>query len=391
MRVGDPVRILYVVGNSDLGGAENHVLALARSLDRKRYAVRVVCPRPGPLVEGLQGLGVRVHLIDMVRPAPDDEYELHLPALWDFFSLVRRWRPDVVHSHLYPAHLHASLVAELQRVPAILTTAHTLIVRPGDVWLAGLTRTRVIAVSQAAKDLLVQGGVPRTRVRVIRNGIEPRYFQDEAAAGREIRRQLGIPDAAPVIGTIARLSPEKGHRQLLHVARDVLKQRPEARFLIVGDGPLKDELRALAASLGLNGSVVFTGPRHDVPAVNRALDIFLLTSREEALPLAVVEAMAAGRPVVASAVGGVPEVVLDGATGLLCLPEDHAGFVRAVLTLIDRPDLRLELGSRGRERVRRRFGLARMVQETLRYYRASMARGERARAASGGAGSSGAS
>ncbi len=371
MRVSHPVRILYVVGNSDLGGAENHVLALVRHLDPQRYAVQVVCPRTGPLVESLHGLGVPVHLIDMVRPAPGDEYELYLPALWEIASLVRRMRPHVVHSHLYPAHLHASLVAELHRVPAVLTTAHTLVVRPGDSSLAKLTRSRTIAVSQAAKDLLVRGGVPRSRIRVVRNGIEPRYFRDESAAGREIRRQLGIRDGAPVIGTIARLSPEKGHRQLLHIARDVLDQRPEARFLIVGDGPLKDELHATAAGLGLTESVTFTGPRQDIPAVNYALDVFLLTSREEALPLAIVEAMAAGRPVVASVVGGVPEVVLDGSTGFLYPPADHAGFVRAILNLIDRPDLRLQLGSQGRERAQRRFGLDRMVQETVRYYRAS--------------------
>lgn len=390
MRSAEPLRVLYVVGNADLGGAENHVLALVRGLDSNHYRVQVVCPRPGPLVKSLRRLGVRVHTVDIVKAAPGDEYELSLPALWELASLVRRWHPDIVHSHLYPAHLHASLVAELQRVPAVLTTAHTLVVRPGDSWLARLTQSRTIAVSQAAKDLLVRGGVPRSRIRVIRNGIEPRYFRDESAAGREIRRQLGIRDGAPVIGTIARLSPEKGHRQLLHIARDVLGQRPEARFLIVGDGPLKDELRTLAAGLGLTESVIFTGPRQDIPAVNHALDVFLLSSREEALPLAVVEAMAAGRPVVASAVGGVPEVVLDGATGFLCPPADHAGFVRAILTLIDRPDLRLELGARGRERARRRFGLARMVQQTVGYYHASMASGARARAASGGTGLSGA-
>jgi len=389
MRAAGELRVLYLVGNSDLGGAENHVLALIRGLDPKRYAVQVVCPRPGPLVDSLHALGVRVHLVDMVvKAAAGDEYELNLPALWELASLVRRWRPQVLHSHLYPAHLHASLAGELQQVPAILTTAHTLVVRPGDAWLARLTRSRTIAVSQAAASLLIDGGVPRNRVNVILNGIEPRFFDDETEAGLAVRRQLGIPDEAPVIGTIARLSPEKGHRQLLAIAREVVAQRPEARFLIVGSGPLNDELRATATELGLADNVIFTGPRRDIPALNHALDIFLLPSREEALPLAVVEAMAAGRPTVASNVGGMPEVVVDGATGLLQPLGEHEAFVRSVVTLIDRPDQRRDFGQAGRERAQRLFTLDRMIRETERYYRASVAPGARLTLASQTAGSS---
>ena len=204
MEAASPLRILFVLGNSDLGGAENHVLALIRGFDPRSYGVHVVCPRPGPLVETLRGFRVATHLIDMVKPAAGDEYELHLPALWELSLLVRRLRPHVLHSHLYPAHLHASLVGQLERTPAVLTTAHTLVVRPGEAWLARLTGSRTIAVSQAAKDLLIRGGVPRNRVTVIRNGIEPRFFRDETAAGVAIRRELGIPSGAPIIGTIAR-------------------------------------------------------------------------------------------------------------------------------------------------------------------------------------------
>src|SRR5206468_477590 len=214
---------------------------LVRALDPARYAVTVVCPRPGPLVEALQSDGVRVILIDMVQPAPGDEYLPHLPALWELFGLMQRWRPHVVHSHLYPAHLHGSLAGRLAGVPALVTTAHTLVVRPGDPWLTGLTRSRIIAVSQAVKAGLVGAGVSPRDVRVITNGIEARYFADETEAARQLRRELGIGQDIPVIGTIARLSPEKGHRELLHIAHHVLAQRPEARFLVVGTGPLADE------------------------------------------------------------------------------------------------------------------------------------------------------
>jgi glycosyltransferase involved in cell wall biosynthesis len=364
-----PLRVLQVVGNSVIGGAENHVLTLVDAFKREGCAVAVVCPRPGPFVDALQAQGVRPHLIDMVRAAPNDEYELVTPALWSLYAFIRRWRPDVVHSHLYPAHLHATLAAQLADVPAIVTTAHTLVVRPGDPWLVGMSDGRVIAVSQAAKGLLVQAGVPARRIRVIYNGIEPRYFRDESAAAYRIREELGIPLNAPVVGMIARLSPEKGHDQFLRVAGETAMRHPSARYVIVGTGPLAAELQQAAAALRVGDRVLFTGARRDVTALNHVIDVFMLPSREEALPLAVLEAMAAQRPVVASAVGGVPEVVVDGQTGYLFEPDDRDGFVRAVSTLLGRPDLRRDFGRRGQQRVRDRFGVDRMVRETLAYYR----------------------
>jgi glycosyltransferase involved in cell wall biosynthesis len=365
-----PLRVLQVVGNSVIGGAENHVLTLVRALDPARYQVAVVCPRAGPLVDALQAAGVPVHLIEMVKPAPDDEYELSLPPLSALFALMRRWRPDIVHSHLYPAHLHATLAGELAGPRGLVTTAHTLVVRPGDAWLARLTSGRVIAVSRAAKARLVETGVSARRIRVIYNGIEPHYFADETASAQRIRQQLGIAAEAPVVGIIARLSPEKGHEAFLSIARDVATRWGDSRFLIVGTGPMAAALEAQTAALGLGKRVIFTGARRDVTALNHVIDLFLLPSREEALPLAVLEAMAARRPVVASAVGGVPEVVRDGETGFLVSPDDHDGFVRAVETLLAQPGLRARLGLAGQHRVRRRFGVNQMIRETLRFYRA---------------------
>jgi glycosyltransferase involved in cell wall biosynthesis len=373
MSEGVRLRVMYVVGNSVIGGAENHVITLVAALRKLEFPVAVVCPRPGPLVDALKALGVRAHLIDMVRPAPDDEYEVSLPAMGELAALMRRWRPDVVHSHLYPAFVHGSLAGQLSSVPALVTTAHTLIVRAGDAWLTKLTATRIIAVSQAAKMLLVEGGVAPRAIHVIYNGIEPRYFDDETASAAGVRARLGIPEDAPVIGTIARLSAEKGHRELLHIAHGVLQRKPEARFLIVGTGPLADELETQAAKLGIKDRVLFTGARRDVTTLNHLIDVFLLPSREEALPLAMLEAMAAARPIVASNVGGVPEVVVDGDTGMLFGPDDRQRFTDAVVNLIERPELARQYGERGRKRVAARFGVDRMVGETVRYYRSILA------------------
>jgi glycosyltransferase involved in cell wall biosynthesis len=364
---------MYVVGNSVIGGAENHVLTLVGALTQRDFAVSVVCPRPGPLVDALGELHAQVHLIDIVRPAPNDEYEVNLEAVGRLVALMQRWHPDVVHGHLYPAFVHGSLAGQLAGVPALVSTAHTLIVRPGDAWVTRLTRTRVIAVSQAAKQLLVEGGVSPRAIRVIPNGIEPRYFDDERERARVERQRLRIPEGVLIVGTIARLSEEKGHRELLHIARGVLDRRPDTVFLIVGTGPLADELRTQAEALKISDRVIFTGARRDVTTLNHLIDVFLLPSREEALPLAVLEAMAAARPIVASAVGGVPEVVVDGETGILLAPSDRDGFVRAVVALLEDPDRRRQLGERGRRRAATRFRVDRMVGETLRYYRAILA------------------
>jgi glycosyltransferase involved in cell wall biosynthesis len=367
------LRVMYVVGNSVIGGAENHVLTLAGALTQSGFAVSVVCPRPGPLVDALDGVCAQVQLVDMVRPAPNDEYEVSLEAVGRLVELMERWQPDVVHSHLYPAFVHASLAGRLAGAPALVSTAHTLIVRPGDAWVTRLTATRVIAVSQAAKRLLVEGGVSPRAIRVIPNGIESRYFEDESERARVERERLGIPDGVPVVGTIARLSEEKGHRELLHIARGVLDRCPDAVFLIVGTGPLADELHTQAEALKIADRVIFTGARRDVTTLNHLIDVFLLPSREEALPLAVLEAMAAARPIVASAVGGVPEVVVDGETGMLFAPNDRSGFVRAVAELIDDPNRRRQIGERGRRRASTRFRVDRMIGETVRYYRAILA------------------
>ncbi len=374
VRKNRPLRVLFVVGNSVVGGAENHALTLLQSLEEAGHKVAVVCPRPGPLVDALHRSGVEHHLIEMVRPAADDEYEILLPALWSLHSLIQRWRPDVVHSHLYPAHLHASLAAQLAGVPAVVTTAHTIVVRPGDSWLARMTNVRIIAVSRAAKSLLVRAGVPAARLRVIYNGIQPQYLKDQSDDARRVRQELGIPEEAPVIGIVARLSFEKGHDEFIRMASEIAAVRPHTRFLIVGTGPLAADLENMVASLGLSERIIFTGARQDIPVLDSAMDIFALPSRQEALPLAVLEAMAAKRPVVATAVGGVPEVVVDKETGLLLQPGDRKGFVQALLRLIDHPELRGQLGLQGRRTVCRRFTSKRMAEETLRYYRSTARR-----------------
>jgi glycosyltransferase involved in cell wall biosynthesis len=369
---GEPSSIVHVIGNVAVGGAEHHLVDLVQGLAGFGARVNVVCPRRGPLSERLIALGVPVQFLEMVQPLPGDEYALDRSVVDELRAWFGQWKPDVVHSHLYPAHLHASPAADLAGVPAIVQTAHTLAVRPGDLALDRLTPARTIATSHAAAAALIHAGMSHQRIEVIHNGVGYEHVSVDRAAVRRVRSELALNDG-PVVGTVARLSREKGLDLLVTALRDVVEQFPSVTTLIVGDGPEEVSLRELAAALGISGSVRFVGARDDVAALNRLLDVFVLPSREEACPMALLEAMAAGRAVVATRVGGSPELIDNGADGLLVAPEEPGALSAAIVRLLQQRAQREALGSAAREKVARSFTRERMVCNTYAYYERALA------------------
>jgi glycosyltransferase involved in cell wall biosynthesis len=183
-----------------------------------------------------------------------------------------------------------------------------------------------------------------------------------------MRRALGLPPQAPVILTVARFAPQKGHQVLLEAIPTVLAHQPAAQFLWVGDGPLLPALRARAKSLGVGNHLHFLGRRDDVPELLGAADLFVLPSRFEGLPLAVLEAMAAGLPVVGTQVCGTQEAVADGRTGQLVPPDDPPALANAITALLSQPALAARFGAAGQQRFARLFGAGRMAQETADLY-----------------------
>lgn len=358
--------IVQVVGNSVVGGAERHVLDLVTGLRRLGHRVTVVCPRAGPLTDAFAEADVPVDLVEFVGPRPHDDYAF-LPEACDRLErLFRCVRPDVVHSHLYPAHLHATTAAVRAGIPAVLTTAHTLVVRPGDVELARTSRAHVIACSRAVADRLRTAGVPPGRISVIRNGVGPQHLVPAA------------PDCTAREGVLAvsRLSREKGVDLLLAAAERVAEQRPGTTIAVAGTGPEEERLRRRCDELSLTRTVSFLGVRHDVSELLRRAAVFVSPSREEAAPLAVLEAMAAGAAVVATAVGGTPEVVKDGETGILVHP-DSGDLAAGLLRLLSDSELRCRLGSAARAAVLREHTLQEQVQRTARLYERQLGGGHR--------------
>lgn len=359
--------VMQIIGNSVIGGAERHLLELVQGLGRSGVGVQVICPRPGPLTEQLETLSIPVRCIEMVSPWPGDEYALDAQALETLAAVLREMRPDVVHSHLYPAHLHASLAAQEVGIPAIVHTAHTIIVRPGDVLLSHITTAYTIAVSHAAACLLLNAGVPPERIEVIYNGVAPEHFEQDREAVERARANLNLGPGS-VLGTVARLSPEKGIDVLLRAVQRVKRIFPAVTALVIGDGPQAAQLHRLAGELELHESVRFLGARHDVPVLNRLLDVFVLPSREEACPMALLEAMAAGKAVVATAVGGSPEVLTSPTDGWLVPPDDPGALADGILMLLGDPTRRVAMGVAAQQKVAAQFTRDRMVRDTLAFY-----------------------
>lgn len=231
----------------------------------------------------------------------------------------------------------------------------------------------MVAVSEdIARGLCQAVGIRPNRIRIIYNGIETDLFHPNQKTREQIRRELQVTDEQSVIGTIGNLYPVKGHTYLVRAAAAVTQVFPESVFIIAGRGQLLEGLQTEARELGVEKHIRFLGFREDVPALLQAMDIFVLPSLSEGLPLSALEAMASGKPVVATRVGGVPEVVVDGETGFLVAPEDADDLAEKLVCLLKAPCLLQQLGAKGHEMVKERFSLDRMVKNYEELYQKAL-------------------
>jgi glycosyltransferase involved in cell wall biosynthesis len=362
-----PRTVLQYVDSDLVGGSERVLLQLLQGLDRTRWQPILLHHPAGALddlVEAAKAAGVAVHA---VPPVTDRNFALRLPGL---VHAVARFRPAVFHAQLnWPLACKFGLVsAALLGVPAILTTVHLYI----DDFMTRSVRFQVrvvsrgvhryLAVSGHVRDRLAALGLPDPKLRVVRNGVDPATFQ--RPVDRELRAHLGGGTRRPVVLTVARLAPQKGLEVLLSAAALL----SEAIFVVAGDGPDRDALAAQADAAGISDRVRLLGPRRDIPDLLAACDVFVLPSIVEGLPLSVLEAMAAARPVVATRVPGTDEAVLDGETGILVPPRDPEALALAIRSLLADPGRASRLGSAGRARVIAEFSTQRMVAAVAAQY-----------------------
>ncbi|MEV0535445.1 glycosyltransferase [Kitasatospora sp. NPDC050463] len=351
-------RVLWLAKGLGRGGAEQLLLNCARHVDGSRYEVEVayVLPWKDALAPALTEAGVRVHCLGGAPGTPgraDPRWPLRLRRL-----LAER-RYGLVHTHMpVPATAARLLSYGLGGAgsPRLVHTEHNVWdrYRPATRWANALTYRRndaVVAVSHAvARTIPAARRRPGAWVHVVHHGPDLAGAPQGPAARAAARAELGLPQDAFVVGTVGNLTPKKDQATLLAAHARLRRHHPRARLVLIGAGPLESRLRAHADELGASGSVLFAGSRPDVPALLPGLDVFALSSRQEGLPVALMEAMTSGLPAVVTRVGGMPEVLDDGDQGLLVEPGDPAALATALGRLADDRELRERLGAAARER-----------------------------------------
>lgn len=369
------MRILLLSTSMGMGGADKLLLTAAQTMrSRGNEVIIVSLTALGPMGLQAQGLGIPTESLNMGRGVPDPR------GLVRLVRLVREWRPDVVHSHMVHANLMARVLRLLVRIPVMISTIHN-IYEGGRARMTGYRLTNslvdhITIVSEAAADRFVKEGiVPRDLLSVVPNGVDVDLFESVPASTRDaLRASLGVQQKFVWLA-VGRFEVAKDYPNMLRAFSDVRKHRPDAVLLLVGRGSLQGETEALAAELGLGDSVRFLGVRHDVPEVMTAADGYVMSSAWEGMPMVLLEAAAAGLPIIATRVGGNHEVVRDQENGYLVPERDADRLAKAMRRLMELPNNeRRAMGVRGREHVRTHYGLQRVAEQWEALYREVLSR-----------------
>ncbi len=367
-----PIKILHVVDTLGLGGAERFLVGLVTHLDRERFHPMVAwLTASGPFEEQLREQ--RIPVVGINARGHRD-----FKAWQRLVEVMRGEQVHIVHTHLFVDGFYGRLAAMWSKVPVRIVTQQNAYDDPArrlprwQIWTNRLlvpTTQHFVAVSRAAAEYLHKvEWVPWRKISLIPNAIEPPAPVPPERVQALRREWLGPDGSGPLLGTVARLEPQKGLDVLIRAVAVLSPLMPGMRCIMVGRGGLEEELRTLARSLGVEGQVLFLGPRSDIPAILAALDIFVLPSRFEGLSLALLEAMAAGKPVVATAVSGTVEVIQDGETGVLVPPEDEVSLARALLDLISQPRRARTLGERARTHVLQHYTIDKIAEQYMELY-----------------------
>jgi len=380
--MGNPIRVCRIIGRLNIGGPAIHAILLTRGLRARGYETLLVAGREGPREGSLRDLAVQkgvepLFLPEMgreVRPGRD------LVALFRLLRLFRQHKPEIVHTHTAKAGALGRVAAKLAGIPIIIHTFHghtfdgyfsrgmARVFLAIERRLAAVT-TKILTVSEGQRRALLRLriGSPESVV-VMPLGLELDGLLRSDRRRGEIRRRLGASAEAPLIGVIARLVTIKDLSTFLKAASALHRSRPDVRFLIVGDGELRSRLEQEAHALGLDESAHFLGWQRDLEPIYADLDLVALSSLNEGTPVSLIEGMASGLPVVATEVGGVPDLVEHGKTGLLVPPNDSEALSTAMETLLGDPERRREMGRLGREAVYPKYSDAALVDRMDRLY-----------------------
>jgi len=362
-------------------GGQNQVLLTVLGLREIGHRAALVAHPEGELrrraEEGL----------DLIPLAPRSEMDLS--AAWRLSRVLKRLKPDIVHAHDPHGLAMASLALSLGGSSTAGHGAPALVAsRRVDFHLKGNSLSRwkhrqvdcFIAASEAIRRILIADGVPEDHAVTVHEGIDVERVASVPPI--DVHEVFWLPHHAPVVGNVAALVPHKGQRYLIEAAHLVVQEVPDARFVILGEGELREQLERQVRDHHLEKHVLLPGFRTDVMGCLKSFDLFVMSSVTEGLGTSLLDAMACSRPIVATTAGGIPEVIADGETGLLVPPRDHAAMANAIVTLLNDAPRRARMGAAGLARVRERFTVERMVAETAAVYARVAGRGHAADTAS---------
>lgn len=364
-------KVLHVITTINLGGAENHLTDLVEGLVSAGDEVGVVYLKgDGYWSDYFTGLGCRIFPLKMVN-------NFDIRGVFKLAKVISIFKPEILHLHMPPAELWGCLASRfcLHRDFSIIISKHNderFAPVPGAVFLARYCikkSKRVIAISSAVKRYTVDylNEKERAKVTLIHYGLNYDKFLSRVEVSRErLRDDLGINNNEVLVGSVARLTAQKNIKTLLRACH-LVKELP-FKVLVAGEGELEEQLKMLSRKLGLEQKLIWVGKRTDIPDLMNAMDIFILTSKYEGFGLVLLEAMASRKPIVASRVSAIPEVVEDQKTGILCTWDKPKEFAQALRTLIVNVDQRSEMGKNGFERFKHFFSLEKMIKKTRQSY-----------------------
>jgi len=385
------IRVLHIITRLIKGGAQINTLCTVTGLDKSRYDVTLVSGKSigpeGEMESEARKMGVNLIIVpELVREICP---VLDLKALLKLYRLIKKGTYDIVHTHTSKAGILGRMAAKLAGNVIIVHTPHgsnyipnteipsvsnKLVNRTLFLWLdkfAAMISDKIIALTDSEVEHYMEIGLIRKKsdAVTIHSGIDLREFTEVKADKCKLKAQLGLPNDSKIITTVARLTGEKGYKYLIDAAQEVLCRVVNAKFLFVGDGILRDELEEEARRLHVEQDIMFLGLRHDVSRLLSVSDLFVLPSLYEGQGRVLVEAMAAGLPVVATKVGGVPDVVVDGETGILVPAADSRALAMAIIRILTDEDKAKRMGQAGRERVDPEFSVETMVEKIDMLYR----------------------
>lgn len=376
------IRLARVITRLNIGGPATHVVQLATKLPESEFETLLITGREGQHEASMVYLARRAGLSPLVIPELSPDIGLRDGiALVKLVQEFRHWHPDIVHTHTAKAGTLGRLAARLAGVPAVVHTFHGHVLRgyfprPLEELFRTIERgmalltDRIVTLSPSLRaDLIEMRIAPSSKIEVIPLGMDFSGLVGPGGPRGYLRQELGIENLHPIIGTVGRLVSIKNQALFLRAARSMVDSGSQANFVIVGDGELRPSLESQARDLDLAGRVHFLGWREEMSPIYRGLDIFALTSNNEGTPLSLLEAMAAGLPVVATSVGGVPDVVTDGVNGLLVPPGDGEAMTESWRRILRDPARSQRMGERARQDVIGRFGLERMLEKMRALYK----------------------